>query len=77
MSTHGLTKAQIKALRYYATPWRERGESRPAARTHARLESLGLTAWDEGPLNCNEGCDEATAAGLAVLAELDAAKRQA
>lgn len=77
MNNHGLTKAQIKALRHFAQPWRERLRAdgpRPASRTHARLESMGLTAWNAGASGCDEGRDETTAAGLAVLAKIDAAK---
>ncbi len=69
---HGLTKAQIRALRYFAPGCkRERsiyGEG-PTGKTLYRLEQMGLTAWRAR--HGNTGADETTDTGLAILVEID------
>jgi hypothetical protein len=74
MSGHGLTAAQIKALRYFAPGCKREhsiyGEG-PTPRTFMSVETRGLVAWK---LRGDTGRDETTAAGLAILAEIDRGK---
>jgi hypothetical protein len=75
VTPHDLTKAQIRALRYFAPGCKREFSiygNGPAGRTLMRLESLGLVAWCAS--HGNTGADETTAAGLAILAEIDAVK---